>query len=216
MNKGTTIVTNGTLAGSGSIAGSVVVATTGNLGAGDAGATVGKLTINNSLTLHGTATFRINKTGGVKTNDLVALGSAAANYGGTLVVSNITTDANTLAAGDTFTLFSAGSHAGIFTSIVGSPGSGLGYTFTNGVLTVVTTLNPNPPVMQFSVSGGSLYLSWPTNAGWLLQRQTNNLAGGISSTPADWETLAATASTTSTNFLVDPAKPTEFYRMIKP
>jgi len=213
---GTTIVTNGTLAGSGSIAGSVVVATTGNLGAGDAGATVGKLTINNSLTLHGTATFRINKTGGVKTNDLVALGSAAANYGGTLVVSNITTDANTLAAGDTFTLFSAGSHAGIFTSIVGSPGSGLGYTFTNGVLTVVTTLNPNPPVMQFSVSGGSLYLSWPTNAGWLLQRQTNNLAGGISSTPADWETLAATASTTSTNFLVDPAKPTEFYRMIKP
>jgi autotransporter-associated beta strand protein len=206
---GTTTVSAGTLAGTGSVVSPVVVAAAGNLGAGLAGSSIGKLTINNSLTLQGNATFRLNKTGGVKTNDQIAASSV--NYGGILVVTNITTDANVLAAGDTFTLFSAATHHGNFTSIVGSAGTGRGFTFTNGVLSVVTTVATNPTNITFSVSGSTLTLSWPADhLGWTLQQQTNSLSTGLGT---NWTDVAGSTSINSTNITVDPAKPTVFYRL---
>jgi autotransporter-associated beta strand protein len=208
---GITIVTNGTLAGIGTIAGPVVVGVSGNLGAGDAGTTVGKLAVNQTLTLHGNATFRISKNSGVKTNDQV-IGISTVNYGGTLTVSNITSDATSLAAGDTFTLFNAATHApGNFTSIVGSPGAGLGYTFTNGVLSVVATVNLNPGAIQTSISGTTMTLSWPTNSGWTLQMQTNSLATGLGTNWVDY--VLGTTGITTTNITLDPTKPTVFYRL---
>ncbi len=60
---GTTVVTNGTLAGIGSVSGNLVAASAGTLGAGDASG-IGTFTIGGSLTLQGNATFRIDKTGG--------------------------------------------------------------------------------------------------------------------------------------------------------
>src|SRR5208282_5045990 len=86
---GLTVVTNGTLAGIGSVNGPVLVAPAGSLGAGDAGATVGTFTLNNAgnLTLQGNASMRINKTGGTRTQDNVVVGGNV-TYGGTLTIHN--------------------------------------------------------------------------------------------------------------------------------
>ena len=62
------------------------------------------------------------------------------SYGGILTVTNITSDAN-LTTTDTFQLFNVtGSKSGNFTSIVGSPGAGLAYSFNpaSGILSIVT------------------------------------------------------------------------------
>jgi autotransporter-associated beta strand protein len=139
---GTTTVTAGTVAGSGTISGPVVVSAAGNLGAGDAGATVGTLAVNNSLTLQGNVTLRVNNTGGLPVNDQVTV-SGSLVYGGILTVPNITTDGTPLTINSTFQLFNVtGSPSGNFSGIVGSPGAGLVYNFnpTNGVLSVAGSL----------------------------------------------------------------------------
>jgi autotransporter-associated beta strand protein/T5SS/PEP-CTERM-associated repeat protein len=210
---GNTVVSNGVLAGIGSIASPIIVNTNGQIGAGDAGATVGTLTINNNLTIQGGAFLRINKTGGSPTSDHIT-GLGTANYGGTLTISNVTADATPLVAGDTFTLFSAATHNGHFTNIAGSPGSGLAYAFTNGVLSVVTGVASNSTNITFNVSGNTLSLSWPADhLGWILQRQTNSLTVGLST---NWVDVAGSASITSTNITINPATPTAFYRLRSP
>lgn len=203
---GLTMVTNGTLAGIGTIAGPVTVAPAGKLGAGDAAA-VGKLTVNNTVNIQGGAVLRINKTGGVKTNDQV-VSSSAVSYGGTLVVSNITTDATPLVAGDTFTLFSAASHSGSFTNIAGAP-AGFGYTFTNGVLTVITTVATNPTNITMSVSGNSLNLSWPgDHLGWTLQTNASSLADTNA-----WFPYPGSTTTTNVSIPLDATKTNVFFRL---
>jgi len=205
---GTTLVSTGTVAGVGRLAGSVTVGPAGTIGAGDA--TLGKLTIGGALNVQGTASLRISKTGGVKTSGLLAVASAV-TYGGTLAVTNVTSDGTPLVAGDTFTLFTAGSQSGAFASVVGTAGSGLGYAFTNGVLTVVPTVNPNPPVITFSVSGNTLSLAWPADhLGWTLQQQTNSLTTGLGT---NWVDVAGSTSIISTNITTDATKPTVFYRL---
>jgi autotransporter-associated beta strand protein len=211
---GTTLVNNGTLAGGGSVSGPVVVSATGNIGAGDPGF-VGTFTLNSQpLTLLGKATFRIAKDGGFPTSDLIA-GITTATYGGTLVVTNITSDSTALVAGDTFTLFTATTHSGNFSSIVGSPGTGLGYTFTNGVLHVVThNVFDDPTPIVFSVSGGSLTLSWAADhTGWILQSQTNSLSVGLTTT---WFDVAGSSSGNSVTVPLSPGNPTVFFRLRHP
>jgi autotransporter-associated beta strand protein len=213
---GTTVVTNGTLAGVGSISGPMIVRPAGNLGAGDAGA-VGTFTINNNLTLQGNASLRIDKTGGSPVQDNVTV-SGNITYGGILTVTNITSDATPLVAGDTNQLFTvSGSASGNFTSIVGSPGAGLAYSFNpaSGLLSIVgSSIASNSTNITFSVSGSTLSLSWPADhLGWILQSQTNSLAVGITT---NWFDMAGTASVTSTNLTINPADPTVFYRLRQP
>lgn len=212
---GTTLVTNGLLAGTGTIVGPVVVAPAGVIGAGDAGTAVGSpLTINNDLTVQGTAMFRISKNGGSPASDQI-IGLATAHYGGTLMVSNVTTDATQLQAGDTFTLFSATGHSGNFATISGSPGAGLAYTFdpTGGVLSVIATAS-NPTNITFSVSGSSMTLSWPSDhLGWILQSQTNSLSTGLT---GNWTDVNGSSAVTSINIGISPATPTVFFRLRHP
>jgi autotransporter-associated beta strand protein len=211
---GTTVVTNGTLSGVGVISAPVVVATTGNLGAG-APDFLSTLTINSQpLTLLGHATLRISKNGGVPVNDLVA-GMTTVNYGGLLVVTNTTYDSTPLVAGDTFTIFTATTHNGNFSGIVGSPGAGLAYSFTNGVLSVVTNnIANNPTNITISVSGSSLTLSWPTDhLGWILQAQTNSVSVGVSD---NWVDVPGSESTTSVTVPLSPGNPSTFFRLRKP
>jgi autotransporter-associated beta strand protein len=211
---GTTMVNAGTLAGIGSVSGPVVVSATGNIGAGDPGF-VGTFSLNSQpLTLLGQATFRIAKDGGFPTSDLIA-GITTANYGGTLVVTNITSDSTALVAGDTFTLFTATTHSGSFNSIVGSAGTGLGYTFTNGVLHVVThNVFDDPTPILFSVSGSSLTLSWAADhTGWILQSQTNSLSVGLTTT---WFDIVGSGSGNSVTVPLSPGNPSVFFRLRHP
>jgi autotransporter-associated beta strand protein len=215
---GTTLVTNGTLAGIGSINGPMVVAPAGNLGAGDA-AGVGTFTIGGNLTLQGKATLRIDNTIGLSvSNDLVSV-SGSITYGGILTVTNVTSDANPLVAGETFQLFSAGGSDN-FTSIQGSPGAGLGYNFTpaSGVLSIVTsTIASNPTNITFTVSGSTLTLGWPEDhRGWILQAQTNSLNVGLTAPSGTWFDVAGSSSVTNVVITINPAKPTVFYRLRNP
>jgi rhamnogalacturonan endolyase len=70
------------------------------------------------------------------------------------------------------------------------------------------SINTNPPVILTRYAGGVLTLSWPTNAGWTLQMQTD--PAGLS---PNWVDVPGTTSITSTNIPVDPAKPAVFYRL---
>src|SRR6185312_10296398 len=135
-----TVVSNGILAGVGSVSGPVVVASAGKLGAGNTSASVGSFTVNSDVTINGGAFMRISKTGGTPAQDQVVVSGNIA-YGGTLVVTNVTSDATPLTTSDTFQLFGVtGTPSGNFSSIIGSPGSGLAYSFNpaSGVLSVVT------------------------------------------------------------------------------
>jgi fibronectin-binding autotransporter adhesin len=212
---GTTVVSNGILAGVGSLSGPAVVAPAGKLGAGNAGG-VGSFTVNNSVTLNGGAFLRVSKTGGTPAQDQVVVSGNIA-YGGTLVVTNITSDATPLTTSDTFQLFSvSGTPSGNFSSIVGSPGSGLAYSFNpaSGVLSVVTGVASNPTNITFSASGGNLTLSWPADhTGWTLQVQTNSRAVGLST---NWFPVAGSSTTNQVTIPVSPVNGTVFYRLVYP
>jgi rhamnogalacturonan endolyase len=71
-------------------------------------------------------------------------------------------------------------------------------------------INTNSPPLISNYAGGILSLSWPTNAGWTLQAQTNSLSTGLNT---NWTDVYGSSGMTSTNFPVDPTKPTVFYRL---
>ena len=211
---GKTIVTNGTLAGIGTLTSPVIVAPAGAIGAGDA-AGVGNLIVSSQpLTIQGKAFMRINKDNSIPSSDLISSFSSV-TYGGTLVVSNATSDATPLANGDMFTLFSGSSPGGNFSSIVGSPGTGLAYSFnpSSGVLSVIIqTVATNPTNITAIVSGNTLQLSWPADhKGWTLQ--TN--AVGLTSTNA-WFPYPGSASVTNENITLDATKTNVFFRLVYP
>ena len=85
---------------------------------------------------------------------------------------------------------------------------------TAGNTTTGTTwaTGPTAPTnLTFSVSGGNLNLSWPTNyLGWSLQAQTNSLGTGLST---NWVTIPGTESVTATNFPAVLTNGAVFYRM---
>ena len=135
---------------------------------------------------------------------------AGVTYGGVL---NIVTNGS-FTAGQQFVLFSGtgATSASNFASIAGSPGSGLAFSFTNGVVSVVAGPS-GPATITNSISGNSLHLAWPAGQGWRLEAQTNSLSTGLSRT--GWGTVSGTADG-SYSVTIDPAKPTVFYRLVYP
>ena len=107
---GTVTVAGGTLAGVGALNRPVVVQAAGTL---SPGASIGTLTINNTLDLGGNVIMEINKTGGVRISDRVQ-GVTTLTYGGTLTVTN---SGEALVSGDSFTLFTASSYTASFTTL---------------------------------------------------------------------------------------------------
>jgi autotransporter-associated beta strand protein len=134
-------IAGGRLSGAnGTINGPVTVNAGGTFAPGGISFGAGPLYLNNTLTLSGQARFRIDKTGGFPACDLVA-NMTGVTYGGTLVVTNVTSDANVLTNGDSFTLFtkSGGSYGGSFTNFV-LPALGPGLTWDKSRLFVDGTI----------------------------------------------------------------------------
>ncbi|MFN3407783.1 MAG: beta strand repeat-containing protein [Limisphaerales bacterium] len=200
-----TVAARGFLEGTGTIGGAVT--NFGTLSPGSGG--IGTLTISGPLTLDASSTNTFEVNGSGPANDKVVLGSTV-SYGGQL---NIVTN-GTFTPGQKFTLFSGAgaTNTGNFASLVGSPGPGLFFTFTNGVLSVGSTGPSEPAVLTNSVSGSTLSLSWPAGQGWRLEWQTNTLATGLGT---NW-LPAADSSVSSTNITLDPTKPAVFYRLAYP
>lgn len=206
--SGTVQVNNGgTLGGTGSISGLVTVNAGGQLAPG---ASIGTLTLNGNAVFSAGSTNTFEVDGTTPANDRVVLGGSV-TYGGVLNI----VPSGSFPIGQSFTLFSGAgaTSAGNFSSIVGSPGSGKAFAFTNGVLSVVSAPSaPSPTLLTNSYSGGMLTLAWPAGQGWRLQQQTNALSIGLRTNWVD----VTDSSTSSTNITVDGTTPTVFYRLVYP
>ena len=216
-----TVMPGAKLGGLGTIGDVVTVQAGGQLGAGDTVATIGTLTLNKTPVLGGSVLVKINAAKGQA--DLIKVaGGNPINYGGSLVVSNISVP---LLAGDTFTIFNATMQNGSFNSIVGSPGPGLAYRFANGVLSVISTeatypTNITATITTVGSSGGSggstniLTIAWPSDhTGWVLQSQTNDVDGGLIMNPAAWFDLPNSVSMNMLN-ITNPSDLAVYYRMM--
>ncbi len=155
---GAMVISNGTLAGNGSIAGPTTLATGGTISPGSGGVP-GQLTFGSNLIFQSGSTIFMHINKATQTNDQLQA-AGVLKYGGTLVVTNL---GGTLAAGDTFQLFSAGSYAGNFNGMNLPPLTGLGWNtngLTNGVLSIAHTapqITSNLP-LQVTLAVGQTYV----------------------------------------------------------
>jgi len=162
-----------------------------------------------SLSSSGTLVMEFSRTGPTSfTGSQLTQTAGTLHFAGTLQVNAD----GAFAAGDQFQLFSAPAYSGSFTTVTGSPGAGLAYSFNtnNGVLSVVSTVPP-PASITTSFSGGNLVLTWPNELGWQLQSQTNALSTGLTT---NWVNVSG-ASSPFTNS-VNAANGTVFYRLVYP
>jgi hypothetical protein len=177
------------------------------------GASIGTLTINNTLNLAAGSRTLAEVNAGNGSSDLVA-GLSSITYGGTLMVSN---HGGTVTGNQTFQLFSASSKSGNFAAISpASPGPGLTWYFnpTNGFLTAQITVALTPTNLAVSSNGTNLTLSWPADhLGWALWEQTNALYRGLSTNPQDWRVYPGSAATNLIIIPIQQAKPAMFYRL---
>ena len=150
-----TVVTAGTLAGTGVLTGPVTILSGATLAPG--GNAVGTLTIDNALTNAGTIFIRLGKSSVGLTNDSLA-GVSVLHCGGTLDVTN--PGPVPLTAGDMFKIFSATNFIGQFLT-VNLPPLGTGLRWDTSRLTVDGTLmvalgTVAPRVGQVSLTGTNL------------------------------------------------------------
>ncbi len=228
--QGTTLVRTGTLVvsgaigtgsgnvivegGGGTLGGAGVISDPVNVQAGGTlapGTSVGMLTVNNTLTLAGTAVMEINKNGATLTADKVT-GISTLTYGGTLTVA-ATGDA--LAIGDTFDLFDASSFTGAF-STLNLPALPDGLSWDTGSLATDGTIKVSGAAprlsVKYDVSG--ITLEWPATAGYSLQAQTNALGEGLRTNAIDWINWPGAPNPV----FISPVPTNEnvFFRLIKP
>lgn len=153
IGSGSILVQGGTLKSAGTFGGPMTVASGSTLSLDNA---IGALTIDNTLTLQaGSVTF-IKVNAATLAHDLVQ-GLTSVNYGGTLLISN---QGGTLAAGQSFQIFSAAAATGNFSAITPAAGPGLKWQFdpASGVLSVLATTLPQPRIANVLVSGGNLVM----------------------------------------------------------
>ncbi len=203
-----------TLRGNGTLNGALSTAGTSTVSPGES---VGVLTVKGNISLGGTNLMEVDRTAG--TNDLLVTSSTSPTtitYGGTLRIVTLT---GTIAAGNTFKLFSASNYSGMFAALSpATPGVGLAWNTNtlaaDGILRVISTVNTNRANIGMSVSGNQLTLSWPSDhVGWRLQVQTNTLAVGIRS---NWVDVAGSTTVSNVTVTINPANGSVFYRMIYP
>jgi fibronectin-binding autotransporter adhesin len=207
-----TVASGGALSGNGTLGSDVTINVGGTLAPGTNAP--GVLTINGNLMLNGSLQIAVNKSLALS-NSLVTVGGSLMN-GGTGVVM-VTNAGPSLVAGDSFQLFNAPVVNGGALTIAG----GAGVVWTNKlaidgsiqVLSAAPPINPLPGVVQFAVSGNTLNLFWPTNAGWILQTQTNALAVGLNT---NWLTVPGSDSLTNLSVTINPANGAVFYRLVHP
>ena len=204
-----TVATGGTLGGSGPIAGPVTVQDGGTL---SAGASIGTLVINNSLSLSNNSITAVEINASTGARDQVT-GLTTVTYGGTLIVT--TNYAGTVTNGQTFQIFSVTTPSGNFSSISNQVAGVTSWAFNpaSGVLTAtVSAVAPTPTNITYTVTGTSpnqqLVLDWPAGQGWQLQAQTNNLATGLTT---NW--VNVTGATPPFTNPVSPVNGSVFYRL---
>ncbi|MDB6018813.1 MAG: Autotransporter-associated beta strand repeat protein [Pedosphaera sp.] len=143
---------------------------------------------------------------GLATNSTVTVGTnATLGTNGVLTLNFANSETNVVAA---LILGGVSKPAGVYNN-----GTDPRYITGSGSLQVgsVSTINPLPGPIQFSVSGSTLTLSWPTNAGWILQSNTNGLVNSNA-----WFDMAGSSSLTLTNLMINPTNSSVFFRLRLP
>ncbi len=208
-----------TLAGGGTILGTLVENSGSTINPGN-GVAPAVLTVTNGVALNGAVIMDLDLSAGAVTNDEILLESNLnLTVSGTLTVTNL---GPTLNAGSTFQLFSvpASGFSAVNLPTTNAIGT-VAYTWQNNLATAgsitvagtVSLVNTNPGPINFVLSGGNLNLSWPTNIGWRLQVQTNNLTVGIST---NWATVPGSTGVNSLSVPVVKANGAVFYRLVYP
>ncbi len=109
------------------------------------------------------------------------------------------------------------SSSGSYPAVTGTA-IGAGYTgaisVSGNTVSLVIQSGPPTPKMTYSVSGGTMGISWPASyLGWTLQVQTNALSVGLQMASNAWFDIPGTAAVTSTNLPINRANPSVFYRL---
>ncbi|HVV01447.1 MAG TPA: autotransporter-associated beta strand repeat-containing protein, partial [Verrucomicrobiae bacterium] len=155
--SGTVTVNGGTLGGTGAIAGSTVINSSGVLAPG--AASIGSLAFSTPPTLNGTTFLRIDSDGGTASADQIIVSSGTLTFGGTLMVSNA---GPALVGGEAFTNFIAPARSGAFES-VSLPPLAAGLNWYLGDMTpfgrIKVNRSPSAGVLTFTnIPGGELQI----------------------------------------------------------
>ena len=158
----------------------------------------------------------LNRTDAQTSSSVAVTGENTLTYGGTLSVTNI---GPALQVGDVFHLFPSAVTTFTSISLPTTDATGNTYTWTtnvavNGSITVGSVtppINPLPGKIQFSLSGTTLSLGWPTNLGWALQ--TN--AVGLIATNA-WFAYPGSTNVTNVNLTIDQSQTNVYFRLVNP
>ena len=156
--------------------------------------------------------MRLNKP--TLTSDLLYV-SGTLNYGGTLVLTNLS---GTPAEGDSFQLFTAGVYNGSFTAIVpATPGPGLTWN-TNNLSSGMLSISGPPAITSFQISGSSLTVQGafgPPNQQFALLASTNVTLPLNQWTPLDSNFFDGNGNFNLTT-TINPTLPQQFYRLRTP
>jgi autotransporter-associated beta strand protein len=203
------VASGGTLGGAGVISGAVTVNASGTLAPGG----LGRLTVNNNLTLADGSSTALQVQHSPPTNASVTISGSLTN-GGTLFVNG----GLNLAAGDTFKLFNAASYHGAFTNVVLpalSAGLGWNTSLLNSSGTISVVANAAPIISSASMSGNHFVLSGTggvPSANFYLLGSTN-----LSVPITSWARLQTNQFDVSGNFtvtnVINPGSPQTFYRL---
>jgi hypothetical protein len=187
----------------------VAVQSGGTLAPGNSG--IGTLTISNNITLSGTNLMKLNRTNAPNADLLVA---PSLPFGGTLTVVN---SGPALQGNDTFHLFSgsiSGSFAATNLPTLSSPDLSWDASLlqSQGIIKVVSSLPSNPTNISFTVSGGTLSLTWPGSyLGWIAQSNSISLSSTNS-----WFDIAGSQSQTNLSIPINSSLTNVFYRLRHP
>jgi rhamnogalacturonan endolyase len=210
---GAVTVSGGVLSGVGSITGSVSVDSGGVLAPG---IPLGTLTISNNLTLAAGSMTLVRVQHSPFTNSAVKV-SGTVTEGGALTITN--SGLSVFAAGDTFTLFSAGAFSGAFGNVILpslSPGLAWNTSALNqsGTLSVVALTSP--VISRVKESNGNLVVSGtggPDGLPYHVQLTTNLVS-------PQWISIMTNQFDESGNFIFSNAlnsgSPQCYYRLVVP
>jgi autotransporter-associated beta strand protein len=163
-------VNGGTLAGTGAVGGNTTIQSGCELSPGSAIANaIGTLSFGNNLTLASGSITYLEISAAPQTNDQLNVGGTL-TCGGTLNVANL---AGTLAAGQSFKLFNAGTVAGNFSTLtLPLLNAGLAWNtnnLTNGIISVIA-VSPAETLAVTNPGDGQMQLAWDYGT---LQSATN-------------------------------------------
>ncbi len=207
-----TVGSTATLGGTGTINGPVTMQSNATLAPG---ASIGKLTVNNSVTLQAGSVTRMEISATPFTNDQLQV-TGLFTRAGSLIVTNVAGD---LAPGAAFTLFQAPNSTGRFSSMT-LPPLNFGLTWnTNtlgaGVISVVATNAPVLTDWHWQTGGGFVI----NGLGSASQNYTLHAATNLTA-PIDWTPVTNTVSATDGAFLLldpqAPNHPQRFYHVTAP